>query len=271
MIRLKEGLIVAKKDSVYDFLYIDWDRISGFISQLNDMGVITEINQTHSQQVNNTDRISGRAGFSLGAGSTKAGLKGAFDTTKERTSGREIEKNFNARFALPITFLDLLNHRDLISRKPEKWSVGNIALFTGQVTIVEMATLATVMSEFITNHPEDTEAMKMGFEVIKAMPPTAQAIMLKGIHKVWSVYKIENWETHPTSLTLSNGAQLEGQWSIIGIVDAKPNKKPNKGNGSLFSEIMAASVEFSYSLRETMGRPDNCFAFTPLLLFREVK
>jgi len=39
---------LAKKSSVYDFLYVDRERINSLISQMDEMGVLTDISETHS-------------------------------------------------------------------------------------------------------------------------------------------------------------------------------------------------------------------------------
>ena len=250
---------MARKNSVYDFLYVDTDRISSLISQMDEMGVLEDISETHTKASSSGGELSG--GTDLGVVSAGA------SSGKSTEYGRQHERKFNARFALPVSFLNILTDHELIKMEPDKWAMGNIALFKGGLTIADMTALIPALSE--SDRADENE--KLAGQILSNMPPTAQGIVLKGVTKIWSVYDAKNWVTHTVSLALSHGSKLEGQWVILGIVDAKPDDKRTKANSALFSTAMAAMVNFSEVLKTQIGRPDNCYGFTPLLLFREVK
>lgn len=211
--------------------------------------------------------MSGGAGASLGIGTTGAGLKGGASSSKQTTYGKQHLRNYDAQFALPINFLDLLTDKKLINNEPTKWAVSNIGLFKGKMTIAEISSLLPAMMDSNSGMGDD---VTRAATVLNTMPPTAQGILVKGVTKVWSIYNMGGWVTHPSSLALTNGAKLDGQWALLGIVDAKPVKNRTKANQSLFPTAMVAIIEFTEVLKSEMGRPDNCYAFTPLLVFREV-
>lgn len=257
---------MAKKNSVYDFLYVDWDRISSLTSQMDEMGVLMHISETHSKDVVKRGKLGGTTEGSLGVDSTKASVSAKAEASSDKKFARSHARNFNARFALPINFLDLLTDNDLIHKNQEDWSVGRIGLFKGTLTIADMTAMLPGMKASTTDND-----IQLAVSILGEMPSTAQGILVKGGTKIWSVYDVNNWVAHPASLALSHGARIDGQWAIIGIIDAKPNESPLKANASLFSTAMSAMVDFSEVIREEMGRPKNCYGFTPLLVFREVK
>ena len=262
MLHLKKVHVVAEKNSVFDFLYIDWGRISSLVAQMDEMGVLEGITDTASKDSSEISSTSGKGKASVAVVEAEGEQK--FSKRTGRSRGQS--KTFNARFSLPINFLDLLTDNDLIHKSQEEWSIGRIGMFKGTMTIADMTALLPGMK----SSSQDTNA-QLAVNILSEMPPTAQGIITKGGTKIWAVYDIENWVTHPTSLALAHGAKLDGQWVIIGIVDAKPSKTRKKANSGLFSTAMAAMVDFSEVLRQEIGRPENCFSFTPLLVFREVK
>lgn len=257
---------MAGKNSVYDFLYVDWKRISSLTSQMDEMGVLKEISETHSKDVTTTGAIGGKLDGSVGADGTKAGIEAQASTGKNKNYGKTHARSFDAMFALPINFLDLLEENELIHKSQEDWAGGRIALFKGALTIADMT---AILPAFAQGANGDAE-MVLGATILNEMPPNVQGVLVKGGTKIWSVYDLENWVTHPASLSMSHGARIDGQWAIIGIVDAKPNDNPTKAKSSLFAPSTSSAVEFSELLRTEFGRPKNCYGFTPLLVFRQV-
>jgi hypothetical protein len=79
-----------------------------------------------------------------------------------------------------------------------------------------------------------------------------------------------------TDLNLKHGLRVTGEWHVLGIVDCEPGSgdvtseeigRLCGGGDNVFSDSV---VNLWHEFREVLGRPDDCWGLTPLVIMREV-
>jgi len=103
-------------------------------------------------------------------------------------------------------------------------------------------------------------------EIAKSLPHTIQATLSSQIgDSLWSVLELPNFIGSPEALTLKHGAYIDGNWSIIALLDARPDAgaqlNPFENATGNVADMMRGLQEF---IRQQFGRPQTAYAVTPL-------
>lgn len=120
-------------DSLFDFIYIDKQRVSSLIAQLYGAGVITSVKQTTSD----SDKSNKALELNVKIAKAKIGFDETLTSSQERL--------FDASWSLPLNLLDRLSELDMIKNDLSEVKIGDIALATGLIKIFDVAMVHKLM------------------------------------------------------------------------------------------------------------------------------
>ncbi|CDH25030.1 DUF6414 family protein [Xenorhabdus bovienii] len=97
--------------SLYDFLYLDKERVYSIIAQLNNNGVLKTLKQTNGEKNSDTSELDvpGEASVML----LKAKGKAKKRLTEELNES--LERTHDTTWTLPLQLLDLLSEKDYMA------------------------------------------------------------------------------------------------------------------------------------------------------------
>lgn len=286
--------------SVLDFLYHDSRRIGSFLSQFEGDGQLQQLTRT---KAGTRGRVSSTGeDLKLSARVLSGGKQEKIDTSLSMNEG--YARVFDPYWSNARAFLDFINDRGLLVNKVASAEIGQFIISKGLLTILDLATLKQLwdkpaiqkrvlsgidqskpLSQMTKEEKKAFEEAKLSNEVMldfmKVAPHSVHASMLthdEPISMVWGSLRDEYLTTPASDLTLMHGHQIAGEWSIVGILNAKPDFVVPEldGNidqsevGTLSSLVGQISAKMAPIMRVTLGRPAFAHAVTPLLIFRTV-
>jgi len=256
---------VGKRVEVFDFIYVDAPRVKSLISQLDEDGPLAEMTSTDALEADKESGLGGNLGSE-----NLAGVKASKGT--RRKTIEYVQRRYEVQFALPIDLLDLLNEHELVQRQTSSFRFGTLAEFTGDLFIMDLASLHSGWEGMIKGAAgldQADEAAAMA--IFSSMPPAVHAVFYRGTAKVWSMLVSENWIVPPQSITLSHGSRVPGDWKILGVVEALPSDKQAAPNDKPMDNQLGPTFDIlGPKMREMMGRPNDCFGMTPILVYRSI-
>jgi hypothetical protein len=129
---------------------------------------------------------------------------------------------------------------------------------------------------------EQQEGTDMLLDMMQIMPHAVHARMItsgdeQATRLIWCTLNQDCLVAPASDITLTYGATMAGEWSILGILSAYPEYlTPDLNQGTDFEDFgLMESVVGQVSnvlapiVRMTLGRPAAAFAITPLLIFRQ--
>ena len=263
-------------DFLYDFLYVDSPRVNSWLAQLHKDGVPIEFKKTASTSDQSSAEISGGV-----PGFVKAG---------EATSGTTIEgheRKFNSELAAPLNLLDLLDEHGYINREIQNAQIGSLIVVTGTLHLLDFEFLQKIWAPAMKliaaqtkiTHGNKAEValqksqMDVFSDIIKAMPSEPQVYLITPDGKmIWSALNNSNMTINTAMIALAHGAKINGTWSMLAAVDARPDQEEKELQVDFeFGAIAAAVHNILQVVRESVGRPPSAYAVTPILIFRETR
>jgi hypothetical protein len=109
----------------------------------------------------------------------------------------------------------------------------------------------------------------MGMAIASLFGMTTQATILDRHASVWCSLRDESLIVSPADLLLQHGLRIAGEWTVIGILDAKPGNSEDS-TAEYSSAFVGALAQMIPSVRNVLGRPDTYFGVTPLLILRKI-
>lgn len=260
-----------KDGSVFDFVYVDRARLGSLLAQLSDDGIVAS-----------SKRTSSKSGINQASMKVAAAILSADGMVNDAAS-EALERSFDASMLLPINALTVLQESGLLHEGvcPGDTIVplGGIVHLRGFFAVHDIEMVRRLWQPMVQlmladeaphNRKAKREQIDLAGKVIKDIPPTVQFSMLTsdGV-SCWGLLN-DNDPTFSThNLGLKHGALLQGEWHLIGILDAYPDNgdgfNPFLGEGLL--GVMGPVMD---ELRKVIGRPARAFGVTPLALFRPI-
>ena len=259
-------------DSLYDFLYLDRSRLSAFMAQVFDDGVLTSVKKTEQT----ADGIHN----GVEAGIPKL-LKGASSAQSTNTTSQEMQ--FDSSWTLPLNVLDGLDQYGFIRRGLTDSRIGQLRLTCGKVSVLDIKLLQNMWTPlldfFIKQEAAGKSAKQIGAlkaeyksigALIDKLPQSVQMYLTDHDgDQVWMTLSSEFMVINPDDLALKHGGHISGDWYVLGCVDALPeDDSPPPDIGSALASSM---VEMLNAVRLAAGRPSNHYGMTPILIFRRIE
>lgn len=264
--------------SIYDFIYLDLDRIHSYYAQLMD-GVPNQKTSSSREQKNIAHKATaGPRDFAH------------YEGRKEDNKEESLEQLMDMHHVLPRDMINLLDQHQLISKKLAANNLGKLVMIQGLINFADFETLSKnsdVAIEYArvdgTDFSADEEKnVKNIIKIIEAYPIGVQATM-----QVKSATTQHAWmaldKKYLTSAHLVSALKHEilssEEFIVLGILDAIPDKfvddsedldgfRDNLVNAKPFFEAL---FSMSGAYKELIGRPDEFYGITPVSIFRVMK
>lgn len=265
--------------SIYDFIYLDLDRIHSYYAQLMD-GVPNQKTSSNREQKTLTNKIT-------------TGPRDIvhYDGRKEDTKEESLEQLMDMHHVLPRDMINLLDEHCLISKNLAANNLGKLVMIKGLINFSDFETLGknsdaamdSLKSEGGQLSTKEEADMKTVFSVIKAYPIDVQATMqIKNItiqHAWMALDKKYLTSAHLVS-ALKHKTLSSEEFIVLGILDAIPDKfvKDESEDLAKFKRTLTNAKPFFQALfsmsdayKEIIGRPDDFYGITPVSIFRVMK
>jgi hypothetical protein len=291
----------AEPDSVYDFLYHDSRRIASFLSQFDNNGLLTGLTQGDS--VSKGAKRSKKIGLG-GDVALLGGGKVEFEVGPGEVGSQTLERVYDPFWTNARLFLDVLTERNMIQRDLDAANIGQFVLATGYLSIQDLAMFkeawkAPTVQRMVKKGnlagkktgnmtaaqraaaQEEKDNTELFLDLIQVMPHSVHARMItrgESAKLIWCTLNQEHMVAPASDISLTYGAAMSGEWSIVGILSANPeyltpdlNQPFDPENFGLMESIVGQlSKLLSPVVRVALGRPAAAHAITPLLIFRDV-
>jgi hypothetical protein len=252
---------------IYDFLYVDRARISALYSQLFPQGLLTRIKTTAQQSFSDVQNLGSDIKIiKAGTESAEGGLEG-------------IEHQFDPSWSVPLEVLARLQTLSLVRSSARGNNLGGIVLIDGFLRVIDYASMKDLwepgMKMAMRNLPKGQKGPNMKtseiIDLMKALPRSIHAQFLTSDGFLWSSLRPSDLVIPADDLTLKHGGAISGQWKILYILDAWPDKgAPPDVTGWSGGELTSGVLNAIHGIRITMGRPPGWFGVTPLMIFRAI-
>ena len=288
----------GKDASVFDFVYVDFQRVSSLLSQLNDMGNLSEISENKSAGRSSDKADSQELGGSIAVASGRA----QFGTTIGARHERSIQRTYDPRWMNAINFLDEADERDLINRNIGSARIGEIVMISGPLRIRDFGSLReiwrkpsmeksmrlgapkqtggnrqarrkTAASGALPKNPQPTD-LDIFLDLVEVLPHTVQSFVGQPESVAWGILRDEGIIGSASDFVLKFGGAVPGEWTAIGILEAFPGESANPEDivqtTALDQVGDALLMHLEPLTRQLLGRPSDAYGITPLVILREV-
>lgn len=264
--------------SIYDFIYLDLDRIHSYYAQLMD-GVPNQKTSSSREQKNHNYKAT-------------AGPRDILHMAGEKGSSIEesLDQLMDMHHVLPRDMINLLDRHELISKKLAASNLGRLVMVQGLINFADFETLSKnsdVATEYAQVDGEFTDDEKKNvknvIKIIKAYPIGVQATMqIKSSttqHAWMALDKKYLTSAHLVS-ALKHDMLSSEEFIVLGILDAIPDKFVTDESKDLerFRESLVNAKPFfdalfsmSGTYKELIGRPNDFYGITPVSIFRVMK
>lgn len=248
---------------VYDFLYVDVNRIARLVAQLDGRGLLTETVRELTRGVASDVTVKVPwLPFSL----------------KGELSNKSADHH-DPSWRLPVLFLDQMQAH--IVPDPAAWATGQIVTLTGAISFRDFAFAGQMLQVAAVRHllqsrspsdPHLTKAELTEFtNAADAMPHMLQALITDGETTTWSTLNDACTTASTGDLILKCGGEIEGRWTLTGILDAKGDGASQAPPSPFDKGFEHEFRRFGDAVRTTLGRPPAAFGVTPLTIHRKVE
>ena len=260
------------KVTLYDFLYIDRERIKSLYAQIFG-GLLNAVQQAEASSNTSKDAVEFSAVKVVTIG-----------TDEQKTVTESRLENIDPHDLLLRDVLQHVAEHGLIASDPAKAAVGSLVLLNGSVTVLDMRSISTFFDIFIdmvaigkAPNPEwagkGKEEKKRTFSMIKKYLDAAalgvQIIFRSGRISVWGTLNPTYLRESVGDLTTKHGPRLSGEWHLLAIVDSVGPHEVMDGTG--LSDLLKAVITGNNEMIKILGRPADNTGVTPLVLFRKLQ
>lgn len=266
-------------DSLFDYFYVDKERVSALTAQLFPSGVLNTIKQTSSESENDLKELKGGIP-----------LVGVRSNASEAWS-RGQERTFDSSWSLPLNLLDKLSETARMKTSLHESNLGDLVLMKGMMKIFDaqmvhlcMPIIKKIKLNELKNEKNtqvknalkrEISDLENAEEMVKILPPTTHIDFADSCGNLsWMSVEPSNLTTTLSDVSLKYGPFIPGEWYILGIVDAYADDakvdNPDAPYPEVSNDLKRGMEPMLLMMRTLMGRPLGSFGITPLIIFRGV-
>jgi len=262
-------------ESLYDFVYLDRERLAYFSAQIFDDGTLSGIKREEKTQANISAEIS-------------AGLKPVLSVAgkEDSTNFRSIERHFDAGWMLPLNVLHRLDELGYIKRSLSDADFGDLVLMNGAMNLIDLSMMKDLWEPLValermnSSSSAKTATKKRILDqekfltkhlasIMKGLPHSIQIRLFNAEDQAWASLRREYLTVNPEDFPLKHGPSIQGNWYCLAILDGKPTSEDESFNLPVgHSDIEQAMWHFSLQLRFLFGRRERDYGLTPIAIFR---
>lgn len=265
---------------LYDFLFIDQERVRSLYAQLFD-----GLHEAMESMVGKT----ASKGTKEQVGGDPFG-HAAYERCEDVAQSKS--ERFSPHDLLLRDVIGGLSERGLISHEPDKAPVGSIVLLNGTLTILDVGimdaffdllpVMATAHNDSVLGsvpkaqrkavRKEHERSVRDGMAMINAftkiMPKIVQFILADPQVNAWGAVQQENMRAQIGSILVQQGPTLSGEWHVLGIVDSDASTRPSIEHN--LPDVYQGIRQSLASVQSLFSRPAGDICITPLLIFRKL-
>ena len=262
-------------NSILDFLYYDATRVGSILAQLKDEGVLTSVSETDQREHTSTSGMQGGLStlISLGAQRATSGV-----------DGHAFARTFDPYWLLPRLLLQELTERELLRRSIRTAKIGQIVEIRGDVEIVDPTSLGSAVDEIFASagdmatEAEERFGATMVAQFVKMFPRATMGRVKSGNTEAWLNVAAGALVMSIDQIMLCHGKNMQGEWTVVGIVDALPDPRGgpigpapiSDEKGDAAQHLIDFVQEINAAVHPFAGRKPRQFGVTPLLIYRQV-
>lgn len=261
-------------DSLYDYFYLDTNRIKSLIAQLDNGRVLISFKSAKSSSDKSAHTASAKIPF------VTAGVSG------EDSASKNSERTYDPSFNHPFDLLSVLQERNLLKNSLSECSLGDIVLINGKMSLFDAKMvidafpfikkmMGTVLGGKGKPDKDTQNAIKHSTDMLSLLPQTTQIDFLDTEENpVWMSVDASNLSISTGDIALKYGPNIPGSWYILGILDAKPENNSTSDTDtpmSYGSDFKAGFAPMLGMIKQMAGRPDNNYGITPIIIFRAIQ
>jgi len=262
-----------------DYAYVDTSRLAYYYGQLSENGLITQAKRISKTIGKDTGKLEVKAMVVSGHGQIETG------------SEQSIELQVDPSYTRPQETLDSLYEAGYVGAGLTNARIGNLVLTKGSLSVFDIRILKEMWSHLtdmaaqqetaaIANIKErqkvfaekKKEAQRTA-EIISKVPHSIQGTFVTDEGDAWFTLQPEYMRINPEDLVFKHGCDLEGEWHVLGIVDALPDNlsTPSSAVRSVSSDLEDGMRTMLAAIRHFLGRPPHRYGITPLMIFRTMR
>lgn len=283
------------EDSVFDFIYVDFERIATLSAQFNNMGSLVELLEAEGAERRSSKGDQLRTSGSALVAKGEVGVSSGTDSAHGKLS----EKSYDPRWINALNLLDELEERKLLNRNIEHAGVGDVVLVQGGLKIRNFSTLKDIWRKpSMEAHmrlgedqnsgnrkerrraakqrgasPSEPSGLDTFLDLVEVLPHTVQMVLTSD-KQIWGIVREEGLIGSSSDFVLKFGGEIPGAWVAVGILDALPDRVVPPDEVIQTTKVDEISDAFLAHLepltRQLLGRPGKAYGITPLLVFREI-
>lgn len=262
-----------------DYAYIDSVRLSHYYGQLSKHGLVTQSKHTSKTTGKGVANLKVKAVVVEGTG------------TQELGSEEAVELQVDPAYSRPQETLDALYEAGYIGDSIATARIGSLVLTKGRLSLFDIRMLkemwpniaeiqANSETAHITNPAKRKEALaakkkehEMNTKIISQVPHSVQGTFLTDAGDAWFTLQPDCMRINPEDIVFKHGCDLEGEWHVLGIVDAMPDELASQSDAPLrvSTDMESGLREMLTMLRLLLGRPPHRYGITPIMIFRTMK
>lgn len=262
-----------------DFLYADRPRLAVLAAQLFDDGNLVGVKKNSQSGVDSILKFKG------GVPGVAGGETSSTDKVQE-----SIERQFDAAWTGPLNVIKELNELGLITEDLGNAAFGQIVLVRGQIYVADLRMLqklwvpvmkmegAKALAEAKTEADKrkaraSTKEAEGILSMVELLPHSLQFRISNADAACWATLDSEQITISPADLAFKHGPSIPGEWLAIGVLDAKPNSVFDgliDSLGNMGTPVLEGMAQVMSGLRQTFGRPETDYGFTPLVIYRPI-
>jgi len=194
-------------ESLYDFVYLDRERLAYFSAQIFDDGTLSGIKREEKIQENISAEIS-------------AGLKPVLSVAgkEDSTNFRSIERHFDTGWMLPLNVLHRLDELGHIKRSLSDADFGDLVLMNGAMNLIDLSIMKDLWEPLValermnSSSSVKTATKKRTLEekfltkhlasIMKGLPHSIQIRLFNAEDQAWASLRREYLTVNPEDFPL---------------------------------------------------------------------
>lgn len=227
----REEAFAAQAAPVLDFIYHDARRVGSLLTQFEGGGHLVALTEREHAQKSEKTHAKFTAATDIKV--VKAGIE--LGVAPESTGGEALERQLDPIWANAISLLEYVEEKGMIAPNPATARIGQFVRISGILRIQDLRIVTSVLNskKFMdlmrsVQSPKEAKEFQAIFNKIgmwlELVPVGVVAeIRRANGERFWSGIPSEGLTMAPEQIFLKHGPVLAGEWSILGILDAKPD------------------------------------------------
>lgn len=269
-------------NALYDFIYIDKNRLYSLVSQLNEKGFLTKQITSHngsdtSSTQKNTHSDKGVKVKAVVA-EVNLGADNSSIQTESSTSGINIQDFFNTEHIAPTFLINKLIKSDLVTKKLNS-SYGDLMYLSGSISIKDTTIMQKIyepLSDLIFKGFQQATDGSTGLDIksvlamLNNIPHMINFSICTKMGNAWSTLNKDYFLVDYQDFMLKHGINLAREWRCLAILDSKPldfNEIPSTATKDSLEAIYDATMPI---LQQAFGMSPETYGISPIAIFREL-